>query len=139
MIWLKAFHVFFVIAWLAGVFYLPRILVNLAMVKDDNTYEHLLLMAKKLNRFTHILSGVAIILGVILIAMNPSYYMSQGWMHAKLTLVILLIGYFHVCGAYLKKFVARSNTKSHVFYRWFNEAPVILVLVVCMLVIVKPF
>ena len=139
MIWIKALHVFFVIAWFAGIFYLPRIFVNLAMVDDDKVYDHLLVMARKLYKFTNLISVFAIVLGIVLIVFNPSYYLSQAWMHAKLTLVVLIIGYFHVCGAYLKKFEKRSNSKGHVFYRWFNEAPVIVLLLICLFVIAKPF
>ena len=139
MIWVKALHVFFVISWFAGVFYLPRIFVNLAMVEEDKVYDHLLVMARKLYKFTNLISIFAIVLGIVLIALNHNYYLSQGWMHAKLALVVLLIGYFHMCGATLKKFEKRANTKDHVFYRWFNEAPVIVLLLVCIFVIAKPF
>lgn len=139
MIWVKALHVFFVISWFAGIFYLPRIFVNLAMVDDDKVYDHLLVMARKLYKFTNLLSIFAIVLGIVLIALNHNYYLSQGWMHAKLALVVLLIGYFHMCGAMLKKFEKRVNTKDHVFYRWFNEAPVIVLLLICIFVIAKPF
>lgn len=139
MLWIKVFHIFFVVSWFAGIFYLPRILVNLAMVDDENTYKHLLLMANKLRRFMMPLEGLTLVFGVWLISLNPSYYFSQTWMLLKLALVIALLIYSQVCGHYLKQFNAGKNAKSHVFFRWFNEAPVFILLGVCALVILKPF
>jgi putative membrane protein len=142
MLWIKAFHIVFVASWFAGLFYLPRIFVNLAMVPDDSVAERerLLLMARKLLRFTTILSVPAIALGVWLwwgvgIGWGPG----NAWMHAKLGLVVLIVGYHHYCGRILKKFEAQKNTHSHVWYRWFNEAPVLLLVAVVILVVVKPF
>ena len=142
MLWIKAFHIVFVASWFAGLFYLPRIFVNLAMVPDDSMAERerLLLMARKLLRFTTILSVPAIALGVWL-----WWGVGIGWgpgnarMHAKLGLVVLIVGYHHYCGRILKKFEAQQNTNSHVWYRWFNEAPVLLLVAVVILVVVKPF
>ena len=139
MLWVKVFHIFFVVSWFAGIFYLPRLLVNLAMVEDDATYQHLLQMANKLRRFMMPLEGGTIIFGAWLISYNPSYYFSQTWLYAKLALVLALLVYVRVCAAFLKQFEQRSNTKSHVFFRWFNEAPVFALLFICALVIVKPF
>ena len=142
MLWIKAFHIVFVASWFAGLFYLPRIFVNLAMVPDDSVAERerLLLMARKLLRFTTILSVPAIVLGVWLwwgvgIGWGPG----NAWMHAKLSLVLLIVGYHHACGRILKKFEAQENSHSHVWYRWFNEAPVLLLVAVVILVVVKPF
>jgi putative membrane protein len=129
-------------SWFAGLFSLPRIFVNLAMVPDDSMAERerLLLMARKLLRFTTILSVPAIALGVWLwwgvgIGWGPG----NAWMHAKLGLVVLIVGYHHYCGRILKKFEAQQNTHSHVWYRWYNEAPVLLMVVAVILVVVKPF
>ncbi|MEN9550307.1 MAG: hypothetical protein RIS60_1716 [Pseudomonadota bacterium] len=142
MLWIKAFHIVFVASWFAGLFYLPRIFVNLAMVPEDSAAERerLLLMSRKLLRFTTLLSVPAIVLGVWLwwgvgIGWGPG----NAWMHAKLALVLLIVGYHHACGRMLKKFEANQNTHSHVWYRWFNEAPVLMLVAVVILVVVKPF
>ena len=134
MLWIKTFHIVFVTSWFAGLFYLPRILVNLAMVPADSTAERerLLLMARKLYRFMGPLMILA--LGLWL-----GYGIGGGWMHAKLALVVLLLGYHHVCGALIKRFARGENTRSHVWYRWFNEAPVLLLVAVVILVVLKPF
>lgn len=142
MLWIKSFHIVFVASWFAGLFYLPRIFVNLAMVEPDSTAERerLLLMARKLMRFTHILMVPALALGLYLwlgygIGMGPG----NGWMHAKLTVVLLVLAYHHVCMRLLKRFEAGANTHGHVWYRWFNEAPVVLMVMAVVLVVVKPF
>ncbi len=142
MLWIKALHIVFVMSWFAGLFYLPRIFVNLA--EDGSAAgpvtERLLKMARKLYRFTSWLGVVAIVLGLILFL----YYgigrgEGNGWMHAKLGLVVLIIGYQHACGSLLKKFEQGKNQRGHVWYRYFNEIPVLLLLAVVCLVVVKPF
>ena len=142
MLWIKSFHIIFVASWFAGLFYLPRIFVNLAMVAPDSVAEEgrLLLMARKLMRFTSLLMVPAVGLGLWLwlgegIGMGPG----NGWMHAKLTLVLLAMGYHHSCGVFLRQFEARTNTRSHVWFRWFNEIPVVLLTLTVILVVVKPF
>ena len=142
MLWIKAFHIVFIASWFAGLFYLPRIFVNLAMVPSDSAAERerLLLMARKLYRFMTILAVPALVLGlwlwlVVGIGRGPG----NGWMHAKLAVVVLLLGYHHVCGRLLKRFEAGDNRHSHVWYRWFNEVPVIMMVVAVVLVVVKPF
>ncbi|MES2974603.1 MAG: CopD family protein [Pseudomonadota bacterium] len=146
MLWVKSFHIVFVASWFAGLFYLPRILVNLAQIPRDvppesvRERERLLLMAHKLLRFSTILAIPAIALGAWLwlgygIGRGPG----NGWMHAKLAVVLLAIGYHHACGVLLRKFNANRNERSHVWYRWFNEVPVILLLAAVILVVVKPF
>ncbi len=138
MLWIKAFHIVFVTSWFAGLFYLPRILVNLAMVDSKSVAERerLLLMARKLYRFMGPLMILALGLGLWLWL---GYGIGGGWMHAKLALVVLLLGYHPVCGAMIKRFERGENTRSHVWYRWFNEAPVLLLVAVVLLVVVKPF
>ena len=138
MLWIKALHIVFVASWFAGLFYLPRIFVNLAMEDSPPARARLLLMARKLYRFMTILAVPALGFGVWLWL---GYGIGSGgaWMHAKLAIVVLLIGYHHACGRILKKFEAGGNTRSHVFYRWFNEAPVLMMLVAVILVVVKPF
>jgi len=138
MLWLKAFHIVFVVSWFAGLFYLPRIFVNLAMVPAESTAERerLLLMARKLYRFVTPIGLLAVVLGLWLWF---GYGFAGGWLHAKTTLVLLLLGYHFWCGHLLKGFAAGENRHSHVWFRWFNEAPVILLTVICILVVVKPF
>ena len=139
MLWIKAFHIVFIASWFAGLFYLPRIFVNLALETDATSTARLLLMARKLYRFTSILMGPALLLGIWLWL---GYGFKGGWLHAKLALVVLAIGYHHACGSILKKFEkggATRPTRSHVWYRWFNEVPVILLLAITILVVVKPF
>ncbi len=136
MFWLKALHIVFVTSWFAGLFYLPRIFVNLAMEENEVARARLLLMARKLYRFMTILAVPAILFGLWLWL---GYGFRGGWLHAKLALVIVLIGYHHGCGRLLKKFEAGGNTRSHVWYRWFNELPVILLFAVVILVVLKPF
>jgi putative membrane protein len=136
MLWIKAFHIVFVISWFAGLFYLPRIFVNLAMETESVATARLLLMARRLYRFTNMLSFPAVLLGLWLWL---GYGFSGGWLHAKLTLVVLAIGYMHMCGAMLKKFENGKNTRSHTWYRWFNEVPVVLLLAIVLLVVLKPF
>ena len=138
MLFIKSLHIVFVASWFAGLFYLPRIFVNLAMVAPDSEAERsrLLLMARKLYRFMTILAVPALVFGLWLWL---GYGFSGGWLHAKLTIVVLLMGYHHACGSILKKFERGSMSRSHVWFRWFNEAPVVMMLVVVMLVVMKPF
>jgi putative membrane protein len=140
MLWVKALHIVFVASWFAGLFYLPRIFVNLAMETDTAATARLLLMARKLYRFMTLLAVPALIFGLWLwlgygIGKGPG----NGWLHAKLGLVILLIGYHHACGSLLKKFESGRNARNHTWYRFFNEVPVVILLAVVILVVVKPF
>lgn len=142
MLWIKALHIVFIASWFAGLFYLPRIFVNLAQVPVDSVAERerLLLMAGKLMRFTTLLAVPALVFGLWLwlgygIGKGPG----NGWMHAKLTVVLLVLGYHHACGVLLRKFRQGVNRRSHVWFRWFNELPVLLLLVAVVLVVVKPF
>lgn len=138
MLWLKAFHFIFVISWFAGLFYLPRIFVNLAMVPVDSRAERerLLLMAGKLYRFMTPIGVLAIALGLWLWF---GYGFSGGWLHVKTVLVALLIGYNFYCGRLLSAFAAGRNSKSHIWFRYFNEIPVLLLIAVVLLVLFKPW
>ena len=139
-LWVKTFHLLFIISWFAGLFYLPRIFVNLAIEQEPAAVQRLLLMARKLYRFMTILAVPALILGLTLwLGFGVGRGPGSGWMHAKLTCVILLIGYHHACGSLLKKFETGQNQRSHVWFRWFNEVPVIMILIVLIMVVVKPF
>jgi protoporphyrinogen IX oxidase len=140
MLWVKAFHIIFVASWFAGLFYLPRIFVNLAMVPPGSEAERqrLLLMAGKLLKFSTLLALPALALGLWL-WLGYGIGRGQGWMHAKLLVVLLAIGYHHGCAVILKKFERNANTRSHVWYRVFNEVSVLLLVVAVILVVVKPF
>lgn len=140
MLWVKAFHLIAMVCWFAALFYLPRLFVYHAMSDDSISRERFKVMERKLYRGIAMPSMLAtLILGFWLLSDSLSYYMSSGWMHAKLTLVFLLIGYHHVCGAFLKKFARDENTRSHTFYRWFNEVPVLFLVGIILLAVVKPF
>ena len=142
MLWVKALHIVFVTSWFAGLFYLPRIYVNLAMVPPGSVAERerLLLMSRKLYRFMTLLAVPAIGLGLWLwlgygIGRGPG----NGWLHAKLLVVLLLIAYHAWCGRLLAQSQRGEPMHSHQWFRWFNEVPVLLLLVAVMLVVVKPF
>lgn len=142
MLWVKAFHIVFVAAWFAGLFYLPRIFVNLAAVPGDShaERERLLLMARRLHRFAGILMIPALVLGLLLwlyygIGRGPG----NGWMHAKLLLVVGTVGYHHVCSRILRQFEQFANRRSERWFRVFNEATVLLFAAIVVLVVVKPF
>ncbi len=136
MLWIKALHIVFVASWFAGLFYLPRIFVNLAMETETVATTRLLLMARKLYRFTTMLAVPALAFGLWLWL---GYGFAGHWLHAKLALVLLVIGYHHACGSLLKKFENGRNVRSHRWYRFFNEVPVLLLLAIVILVVVKPF
>lgn len=138
MLWAKTFHIVFVVSWFAGLFYLPRIFVNLAMVPADSEAERdrLLLMADKLYRFMTPIGILAVVLGF---AMWFIFGFAGGWLHAKTVLIVVLIAYHLYCGHLLRGFQVGSVTRGHVWFRWFNELPVIVLFVAVWLVIFKPF
>jgi putative membrane protein len=136
MLWIKAFHIVFIASWFAGLFYLPRIFVNLAQETNGAALERLLGMARRLFRFTTMLAVPAVLLGFWLWF---GYGFNGGWLHAKLALVVLVIGYHHACGSLLTKFERGQNQRSHKWYRYFNEVPVLLLIAIVILVVVKPF
>ncbi|MFF7709883.1 protoporphyrinogen oxidase HemJ [Pseudomonas sp. NPDC007930] len=138
-LWLKALHIVAVVCWFAGLFYLPRLFVYHAMSEDAPSRERFKVMERKLYRGIMGPSMIAtLLLGGWMLYLTPGW-LSQGWMHAKLALVVLLIGYHHMCGAQLKRFARDENQRSHRFYRWFNEFPVLVLLAVVILVVIKPF
>jgi protoporphyrinogen IX oxidase len=142
MLWIKAFHIVFIAAWFAGLFYLPRIFVNLALVPPGSEAERqrLLLMAHKLLRFTNLLAVPALGLGAWMLFLNwQGYLQGQGWMHAKLLLVAGVGGYHHACARILRRLAAGEAPRSHLWYRVFNESAVLLFAVIVVLVVVKPF
>ncbi|THJ34931.1 CopD family protein [Lampropedia aestuarii] len=141
-LWIKAFHIVFIAAWFAGLFYLPRILVNLAEVPPDSVAERarLIGMAQRLLRFATVLAIPALGLGAWLwLGIGIGKGPGNGWLHAKLALVLLVIGYHHGCGVLLRKFVQGLPTHSPRWYRCFNEVSVLLFAAIVVLVVVKPF
>jgi putative membrane protein len=141
-LWVKALHIVFVSSWFAGLFYLPRIFLNLASVPADShaERERLLMMARKLYRFTSLLMVIAIALGLVLwlvygVGKGPHNY----WLHAKILLVVVAIGYHHACRSLLRKFEEFANVKSERWFRIFNESAVLLFTAIVILVVVKPF
>ncbi len=141
-LWIKAFHFVFVASWFAGLFYLPRIFVNLAMVPADShaERERLLLMARKLYRFSNVLMVVALALGFWLwLGYGAGRFAGSGWLHVKLALVVCVIGYQHVCRVHLRRFEQLANRRSHRWFRVFNEVTVLLFIVIVVLAVVKPF
>lgn len=133
----KAFHVLFVISWMACVFYLPRILVNLAEAGDvAPVRERLLLMGRRLYRFGHVMFGLMLLLGL---SLWMHFGVSGGWLHAKLTLVAALLAYFIWTGRWFKRVAAGAALPSPKALRWFNEIPLLLAIPVLVLVYLKPF
>lgn len=138
MLWLKAFHIFFVVSWFAGLFYLPRIFVNLAMVPADSAAERdrLLVMARKLYKFVTPIAVLAVITGLWLWF---GFGFAGGWLHVKTSIVVGLVVYHLYCGVLLKRFIADGCGRSHVWFRFFNEVPVFGLLGAVLLVVLKPF
>ena len=139
MLWLKALHIIAVICWFAGLFYLPRLFVYHAMSHDSISIDRFKIMERKLYRGIMWPSLVmTVVFGTWMVALVPDY-LWNGWLHAKLALVALLIVYHFACGHFLKQFRDDRNTRSHTFYRVFNELPVLLLVAIVILVVVKPF
>lgn len=138
VLWVKTFHILFVVSWFAGLFYLPRIYVNLAQTADAGARAVLLGMARRLYRFMTPLGVLALIFGLWL-WLGYGIGQGQGWMHAKLSFVALLIVDHLSCRHYLLAFESGTCAHSHRFFRVFNEIPVVLLLLILILVVIKPF
>ena len=138
-LWLKALHIIAIVCWFAGLFYLPRLFVYHAMSDDTLSQERFVIMERKLYRGIMNPSLIAtLVFGLWLLHLNPAW-LQMGWLHAKLSLVVLLIAYHLQCGRLLRRFAASQNGHGHVFFRWFNEVPVLFLLAIVILVVVKPF
>ncbi len=137
MLWVKAFHIVFMVTWFAGLFYLPRLFVYHAMSSDAASIERFKIMERKL--FYGIMTPGGVITVILGLWLWLGYGIGGGWMHAKLALVIALIAYHLYCGKLLTDFKHARNSKTHVWYRWFNEFPVLILIAVVILVEVKPF
>jgi putative membrane protein len=138
MLWIKSLHIVLVASWFAGLFYLPRIFVNLAMETEPAATARLLVMARKLFRFMTFIAVPALACGLWLFLV-VGIGQGQGWMHAKLGIVVLIIIYHAYCGVLLRRFTRGENTRSDKWYRMFNELPVLGLLGATLLVVIKPF
>ena len=139
MLWLKAFHLIFVVCWFAGLFYLPRIFVYFAASENAQTRSQLAVMARRLYRFVTPFMVIAIGLGIAMMAMNPEYYLQARWLWLKLAGVAFLVVYHFQCGRYVKAICSDSDHHGHVFYRFFNEVPVLFLFAIVLLAVIKPF
>ena len=140
MLWVKGLHLIAMVCWFAGIFYLPRLFVYHAACEDQPGRERFKIMERKLYRGITTPSMVAtLVFGFWLVSYSPAAYFSQGWLHAKLLLIAILVGYHFYCGHLVKVFQDDGNTRSHVFYRWFNELPVFILVAVVILATVRPF
>ncbi len=137
MLWIKALHISFMVTWFGGLFYLPRLFVYHAMSSDATSIERFKIMERKL--YFGIMAPGATLTIIFGLWLWLGYGISGGWMHAKLLLVLILVIYHLYCGKLLKDFEHDRNRYSHVFYRWFNEFPVLILFAVIVLVVVKPF
>jgi putative membrane protein len=138
MLWLKAFHIVFVVTWFAGLFYLPRLFVYHATANDPIGIERFKVMERRLLAIMTIGGALAAIFGISMIAMNPGF-LGVGWLRLKLILVIALVGYHIWCGQLVAAFRADKNRHSERWYRLFNEAPSLLLIAIVVLAVVKPF
>lgn len=140
LLWLKAFHLIAVVCWFAGLFYLPRLFVYHAMSEDTASQERFKIMERKLYRGIMTPAAIATIaLGLWMLHLNPTYYLATGWIKLKLLLVLMLFIYHLSCGHFLRRFAADNNTRSHVFFRFFNELPVVLLIAIVLLAVLRPF
>ncbi len=139
MLWLKAFHLIFVVCWFAGLFYLPRIFVNYAACEHPETRQTLAQMARRLYRFVTPFMVLVIAFGAALYAMNYGYYVQSTWMWVKLAGVAFLVAYHAQCGRYVRAINEHTDRHSHVFYRFFNEVPVLFLFTIVILAVLKPF
>ncbi|NGY05508.1 protoporphyrinogen oxidase HemJ [Solimonas terrae] len=139
MLWLKALHIFFVVAWFVGLFYLPRLFVYHVDVVEQSAHQRFCVMERRLYTMTTIGMIGTWIFGLATLMAAPEIYMKSGWLHAKLLLVVLLSGYHGWLKTRLRAFAEQRNSKSERFYRVMNEVPTVLLLAIIILVVVKPF
>ena len=135
----KALHLIAMVCWFAVLFYLPRLFVYHASAEDKPSQERFKVMERKLYRGIGTPSMIAtLVFGIAMLVANPSW-LQQGWIHAKLTLVVILVGYHVACGYFLRQFANDNNQRNHVFFRFFNEAPVLVLIAITFLAVLKPF
>ena len=136
MLWIKSLHIIFVVSWFAGLFYLPRLFVYHSQSEDAVSHERFLLMERKLLGLMAVAAVGSIGFGLWLWL---GYGIAGGWLHAKLALVAALIAFHLYCIRLWRAFRAGGNRRGHVFYRWLNEVPALLLIGIVILVVVKPF
>ena len=140
MLWIKAFHIIFVVTWFAGLFYLPRLFVYHAMTEDQAGIDRFKVMERKLYRSIMTPSAaLAAVFGVWLVALAWDAYANAAWLWVKVVLALALYGYHGYCGRLVRLFADDGNARSHRFYRWLNEAPAVLLVAMAILAVVKPF
>lgn len=137
-LWLKAFHIIFMVCWFAGVFYLPRLFVYHAMSDKPDVQHQLAIMEGKLYRFVSIFAVLTVVLGLALVFISPDAFLGQPWFYAKLVLVAALVVYHLRCNALRKQLKDGRCRRSHVYYRWFNEVPTLFLFAIVLLVVLKP-
>ena len=138
-LWLKAFHVVFMVTWFAGLFYLPRLYIYHAMDENKASFELFKIMEKRLFGIMTIGALLTVLFGTAVLVMNWSYFMSTIWFPVKFLFVLALFGYHYWCYRIMLEFREERNQRSHVWYRWFNEAPAIALIAIVIMVIVRPF
>ena len=139
-LYVKALHIIAMVCWFAGVFYLPRLFVYHAMSEDRVSLERFAVMERKLYRGIMTPAMIATwVLGLAMVIINWQVYKAQGWLHAKIFLVVLLSAYHLICGRIRVRLIDNPHFKSHVYWRWFNEIPVLILICVVVLAVVKPF
>lgn len=139
MLWIQGLHVIFMVCWFAGLFYLPRIFVYYAQSTDNNARATLAVMARKLFNFVTPFMVLTVVFGLWRLSYQWEYYLSSGWMHVKLACVAFLVGYHIQCGIYMGRIKRAEDNKTHVFYRFFNEVPVLFLFAIVLLVYTQPF
>lgn len=140
ILWFKALHLFFMVAWFAGIFYLPRLFVYHAETKSPEVSAQLKIMERRLLYFVTPFAILTVVFGILtMLQFGSGWLANNGWMHVKLLLVALLLAYHAYCFKLVKTFANDANTRSHKFYRFFNEAPVLVLLAIILLAVLKPF
>ena len=138
-LWMKAFHVIFMVTWFAGLFYLPRLFIYHAMDENKSSFELFGVMEKRLFGIMTLGALLTVVFGVVLVAMNWSYLISSTWFLVKVFFILALFGYHFWCFKIMIQFREGRNKKSHVWYRWFNEAPAVALIAIVIMVVVRPF
>jgi putative membrane protein len=140
MIWIKALHIIFMVTWFAGLFYLPRLFVYHADCHDETGHQRFLIMERKLFAIMTIGAVLTAVFGTwLLVDYAWTAYSHSGWLMTKLVLVGLLIFYHGYCLRVMRDFRRGTNRRSHVYYRWFNEVPALLLIAIVLLAVAKPF
>lgn len=137
--WMKALHLVFMVTWFAGLFYLPRLFVYHAMPENQHSFTLFSIMEKRLFGIMTIGMALTLLFGIILLVLGNGVLFSSGWFQVKLACLFLLFGYHHACYKIMVKFRNEANTRSHKWYRWFNEVPALLLTLVVIFAVVKPF